>query len=585
MVYLNGYAIKNLILHSLPWVNVAALGRIVPEMLKLEALGVHQCFLLTLGDTQPLLHAINGINQERVQLKQTHVAVDFSPYYYKGPPYKEDGTGHVGEYGIVPEEQRWLATTRAVAAQLFAIWGLCFEGNQDFFTPGTGFRSYLNRLPIRTLPSIIKCIAAIYDYKAGKYHSGVGIPSHYKTGTYYKDGPDNAPLISKDMKRAMEFTLWSRLMISCEGKPMLKEAVERLLLVRGRVHLEHCTICNTDMAAYFFTAKALQCQVEDTRCYGCELEIYLSQHIYRLHSLRREVARRIFRGKNDKDLSLSRVLRNISKPAQAEVKAGIERKARPAQEAIMSRPGMVDTKFLSAAERLRDELTIGIPNRLRVIAEAIAIIDKRYDNPLYNERRPELSERKKEFERKRTLLEFQLGTNQRYANDGSLERPCRSWELNIRDYRAELAIEKGLFTNHGPMHIYNLASNVADMLGTSGGFPEYWDVGSDEGFNENESIAAIPLGHHVTTPFPPPKATSARNTSKPDNSTGNTLSISKNSSSQHSQSSAAWIPPHERMSHAAAQPGLLPHQRRPAETIAPPNYQHTPVERKSYSSK
>lgn len=569
MVYLNGYAIKHLILHGLPWVNVAALARIVPEMPKLEALGVHQCFLLTLGDTQPLLRAINCINQERVQ--QPHVAVDFSPYYYKGPPYNEDVTGHVGEYGVVPEEQPWLATTRAVAAELFAIWGLCLEGNQDFFTPGTGFRSYLNRLPIRTLPSILECIADIYDYKAGKYHSGVGIPSWSETGTHYKDGFDNVPLISENMKHAMEFTLWSRLMVSCDGKPMLKEAVDKLLLVRGRVSLEHCTICNIDMAAYFFTAAALRCRVEDVRCYGCEMNLYLCQHNYRLYSLRRELAHRILHSKDDRELSLRRVLRNISK------------KPTRAQDGILSSPGMVDIKFLRAAERLRDELTIQIPDQLREITAAMAIIDERYDDPFYDESKVELSTRREELERQGFLLEFQLGINQRRVIDRSLERLCRSWELNIRDYRAELALEKGLFTNHGPMHIWNLESNVAEMLGALGGLPAYWEAESGEEFDEEEeSITDLPRDPQDTTVDLPLTATS-QDLSANNNSTGSASSvISKDSSIPTSESSTEYIPPHKRsiQNTAKPSPALLPYQRRPFTNVPAPNYQPKPVERK-----
>lgn len=605
MAYLNGYAIKHLILHGLPWVNVEALQRIVPEMPKLEALGVHQCFLLTLGDTQPLLQHINGINQERVQLKQPHIAVDFSPYYYKGPPYKEDGSGHVGEYGVVPEELKWLATTRAVVAQLFAIWGLCHKGNQDFFTAGTGFRSYLNRLPIRTLPSILECIAAIYDYKAGKYHSGIGIHPRYKTGTYYKDGYNNAPLISEDMKHAMEYTLWTRLMVSCEGKPMLREDVDKLLLARRRIHLDHCTICSTDIAAYFFMAEGLHCRVEDVRCYGCDLQTYLSGHIYRLYCLRREVAQHIFRSKNHnhKELSLCRVLKNISKPAQPEVKAGFGRKARPAKDAVLSLPGMVDTRFLNAAERLRDELTIKMPDEVREITRAIAIIDERYDNPLYIKNKTQLSERKETLGRKRMLLEVQLGTGQRCLYEGSLERNCRSWELNIRDYRAELAIEKGLFKNYGPMHIYNYESNVAEMLGASGGLPEYWDVHFNAWFDEKGFTADMHSAEGAddekgstadmhsaegdddekgSTADMHSAAPSTPNPSAVDNSTENPSSTANISSRQTPRPSGMYIPPHKRATEVAANPVLLPHQRRPAATIAQPNYQPAPAQRKLY---
>ncbi|KAJ8119593.1 hypothetical protein ONZ43_g3489 [Nemania bipapillata] len=116
--FLNSHAIKHLILHAMPWVNVATIERIIPEMHGLESLGIYQCFLMNLGDTGPFLKAINAINQKRLKLGEPHIAVDFSPYYYRGSPYKEDGDGHDGEYGVLPEEKCQLGTTRAVTAQL-----------------------------------------------------------------------------------------------------------------------------------------------------------------------------------------------------------------------------------------------------------------------------------------------------------------------------------------------------------------------------------------------------------------------------------------------------------------------------------
>ncbi|KAI0910387.1 hypothetical protein F4823DRAFT_375155 [Ustulina deusta] len=484
LVYLNGHAIKHLILHSLPWVNVEALQRIIPEMAVLEALGVHQCFLLTLGDTQPFLHAINAINEERAKLNQPHIAADFTPFYYKGPPYKPDGTGHVGEYGIVPEEKDWLDSNKAVTALLLSIRDLCHKGSQDFFTPGTGFRSFLDRLPVRTMASILECIEAIHDYKTNKHHSGVGVPHGCRTGTYYPHGHNKLPLISEEMKYAMDVTLWQDLIVSCNGRPMLQKRLSDLIVLRGEFKLTHCVECKTDLPACFFMANVLARRAECVLCHGCQLAIYLSKHNWHLYKLRRDLAERVFRGKHSKELSVRKVLRNISKPARAGARARSGKEATPPRDAILSRPGMVDTDFHEEAEKLWEELTIQIPSQLRTTRAAIEIIDEMYDHLSYNDRVIK-SAKREELQREELRLEYVLGTNQRDRDNGSLERPCRSWELNMRDYRAELALENGQFVNTAPIPIFNFESNIASMLGRSGGMPEYWKDNLEESDDKN----------------------------------------------------------------------------------------------------
>ncbi|KAI0877690.1 hypothetical protein GGS24DRAFT_510579 [Hypoxylon argillaceum] len=495
LTYLNGHSIKHLILHGMPWVNVATIKRIVPEMRQLKALGVHQCFLMALDSTRPLLQAINEINKKRAEVNEPHIAADFSPYYYKGSPYKKDGTGHVGEYGILPEESCRLDTARAVTAQLLTIRNLCHEGNQDFFTPGTSFRAYLNRLPIRTLPSILECIEALHEFEIGKYHSGVGIPDWCTTGTYYQNGHDQSPLISEEMKMAMQFTLWSRLIVSCNGRPILQKQLEDWLILRGQIKLEHCTKCNTDMAVYFFSPEKQQCALEGVKCHGCELEDDIWGSIYRLYAHRRNLADCMFRNNNWKEISFRKVLKNISKaaiPAVAATPGG--RPARPGRDAILARPGMVDPKFLAGAEYLWRKITTYNPKKHKEMEEALEQIDARCASMPYNRARERLEERRKKLERQKQLLDLQQGTRQRIEYSGSLDRPCRSWELNIRAYRAELAIERGQFTNNGSVPIFNLESNVAEMLGDSGGLPAYWQEGYDEFIDDDNGIG-IPWFH------------------------------------------------------------------------------------------
>ncbi|KAI0505670.1 hypothetical protein F5B22DRAFT_651468 [Xylaria bambusicola] len=487
LVFLNGQHIKHLMLHSMPWIDLRALRSIIPQMVKLEVLGIHQCFLLTLGDTQPLLQTINAINDERAKQSHPHVAIDFTPFYYKGPPYKSDGTGHIGEYGIVPEEKDWLDSHKAITAQLLGIRDLCHKGGHDLFTPGTGFRAFLDRLPVRTMSSILKCIEAIHDYKAKKYHSGVGVPQWCTSGTHYSHGDDMLPLISEDMKHAMEVTLFQDLIVACNGREMLQEQLKDLIILRGKVKLTHCVECNQDMPASFFMANVLARRESDILCHGCQLTRYLSKHNFRLYKERRALTEKIFMSKDFTQLPLTRVLRNISKHGK---------KSEHGQK-TPCRPGMVDLKFFKEAAMLWNDFTIAIPELLKDSRSAIDMIDDMYGGLSYDDKL-QISARRNELERDVSRLEFELGINQRNQTglSGSLERVCRSWELDIRDYRAELAIEKDGFSNLAPIPIFNFRSNVASMLGSSGGLPEYWNVHHDP--DENDTPATSPTDSLAT---------------------------------------------------------------------------------------
>ncbi|KAI0534548.1 hypothetical protein GGR58DRAFT_50136 [Xylaria digitata] len=550
MVYLNGHVIKHLILHGMPWVNVEAIQCIIPQMPILEALGIHQCFLMTLGDTQPLLHAINAINKEREEKenKQPHVALDFTPFYYRGPAYKPDGTGHVGEYGVVPEEMSWLHSTQAVTAQLIGIRHLCHKGGQDFFTSGTGFRSFLNRLPIRTMESILQCIEKLQEYKNGTYNP-----------------------TSKEMKHQMEVTLWQDIIISCNGRPMLKGDLEKLIISRGEVKLSHCVECDMEMAAYFFQANILARRAEYILCHGCQLQIRLTSHHWRAYNLRRYLAIRIFKGRSKKPYLLRKVLNHINKPGT------------PKREAITCRPGMVDEKFLEHAQKLWEQHTYEIPGKIRGKGKKIARINKQYDS-LPEEEKERVWQIKADLEKERLSLEFNLGTNQRDRYNGSLERPCRSWELNIRDFRAELAIENSRFSNNGPMTMWNLESNAASMLGRSGGLHEYWNDDADD---EEPADELMTKDGHDEVPTSQERASSQAGFVPPHKRTTRQVAAPAVQaplippSGQACSSSVPPPPPHKRPAQSVSQQShLLPYQRRGPQVVPAP--QSTSQEKISY---
>ncbi|TRX96433.1 hypothetical protein FHL15_002705 [Xylaria flabelliformis] len=477
--YLNGYAVKHLVLHGMPWVTVAALQRVISRMPRLEALGVHQCFLLTFGDTQPFLRAINAINKDRSNLtiRLPHIATDFSPFYYKGPPYKADGSGHMGEYGIVPEEKDWLDYHRAIPAQLFGIWDLCQKGCQDFFTPGTGFRAFLDRIPLRGVPTILKYIAAVHNFYNHKHHAGV-CGSDRGATIYYPKGLDDPPFVSEELEQAMETTVWQDLIIACSNRSVLEE-LRNLIVLRGKVKLHRCRECEMRLPAYFFMAHILAWREQDVICHGCQLQGRLVQQVWLLYKYRRTLAQEIFENRKNKELSLCKVLKKIEKPARKEVKDEFGNEIKSARAAILCLPGTVDVRFLKGAHILWEMFTIGIPLIVEDIRQNIRVIDQTYDKLSFEDRLKQTAEHDK-LERKASWCEALLGLSQRKPNDGSLKVTCLSWEQLIRRSRADMAIQNGRFVNHGPMHILNLRANAASMLGRSGGLPEYWDAEPDE---------------------------------------------------------------------------------------------------------
>ncbi|KAI1739216.1 hypothetical protein F4680DRAFT_466720 [Xylaria scruposa] len=475
--YLNGYAVRHLVLHSMPWVTIAALQRIISHMPRLEALGVHQCFLLTFGDTQPFLRAINAINKDRSNLAipRPHIAVDYSPFYYKGPPYKTDGSGHMGEYGVVPEEKDWLDYHRAIPAQLFGIWDLCYKGHQDLFTPGTGFRAFLDRIPLRGIPNILRCIAAVHDFYNPRHHAG----PHHAGVCNQNCCLSKPPFVSEEPGQAMEITVWQDLIIACANAPILKEQLQELLVLRRIVRLSRCRQCEMRLPAYFFMGHVLARREQDVICHGCQLQERLAGHVWRLYKHRRNLAEQIFKNQKDKGRSLCMVLKRIAKPARAAINDEFGNEMKPARAAIPSLPGTVDASILGAARELWKLLTVGIPAMMEDIHKNIEAVDRIYHKLSFKDRLKKTEERAK-LERKASWCEVLQGTNQRKPNDGSLVVTCLSWEQLIKEKRADITIQSGGFVNHSPMHIFNFRANVVSMLGRSGGLKEYWNEESDK---------------------------------------------------------------------------------------------------------
>lgn len=405
-------------------------------MPKLESLCIYQCFLLNLSDTAALVSTMNAINEKRREANQPRVVVDFSPFYYKGPPHKAEGSGHVGEFGAAPEEIPHSDSTRDVTAQLLKIWKLCHDGGQDFFTPGTGFRAFLDRLPIRTLPSILVSIKAIHDFEKE-------VDRLHKEPFFL--GKD------KQMKEAMKYTVWQRLILSCHGEPILKRRVDALLLVgkSPEVKLAYCRPCQLHLTAYFFKEDDLNSLWGDEpKCCGCRWAEELRPHQWRAQYERRKLAEAIYSKSSGEKLKLKQIVRGKRPRNETAATRGHPDELL----AIMGNPFILD-----GAWELWNDFTVLIPHELRVIR-----------------RRAELGRQDPNDYSRVENLEFCIGKSQHIYMEGPLRDRSSSWETNIQDFRAELAVKHGLFTNQGPVPIFDYVKNVATMLGNEGGLRQYW---------------------------------------------------------------------------------------------------------------
>ncbi|KAI2641151.1 hypothetical protein GGS21DRAFT_487489 [Xylaria nigripes] len=442
MTFLNGEFIKHLVLHGLPWLNVSALECILPEMRELETLGVHQCFLMTLGETLPLLRAINNINSTRPQFGDPFIRADFTPFYYRGPHYEKDGTGHVGEYGVVANGTIDLDTARGITALLMPVWALCKEGDQDFFTPGTGFRSFLDRLPLRlhTLPNILRSIAAIHDFNTGKYHSGENLDNLYRGAPCTEDG--KKPVIDFLTKNAMERTLWQDLIVSCNGRPIEQSEFQAIFVYNDRVKKDHCRHCGEQMSTYFFWPEATE-RWGESMCHGCYLTLIIATQTWRLYHKRKHMAERIFINDVGIKYCLCKVLNKTCKPAGEAIPHGIGRPAEFARGAIPFMSGSVDIIYLGWAEQLWEDYNYRY-RRERIFAKRQI---RQLDQAELSQSTP-CSDLFREIKRKFfghhvEQVEQFLGVSQSTLDYGSNKRICRSWEDNIEDYRTDLALQNG----------------------------------------------------------------------------------------------------------------------------------------------
>ncbi|OTB05600.1 hypothetical protein M426DRAFT_319592 [Hypoxylon sp. CI-4A] len=265
-----GSFIKVLHLHSVPNLNVEVLKLILPRLPHLETLGIHNCELLHFGKT---VDVINAIIERNDMPGMSHVKSDFSPKYYDAPQRASEGRR--GCYGVVPSDQGTIDTRRAVAAVLGEVVPLAFDNGLDWFTPGAGFRNFLDRLPfaLGTTRWILEAYHNIRHYEI-----------HYQFEARSFPG----------LRAAMERVLYRDLVISVHGRAMEEREVERMMTGSGGVfHLTECAFCHVRFPSYFFTTESMNRRPHQRQCCGCQLKMLLDNHVDNFFQEKMEVTRRL----------------------------------------------------------------------------------------------------------------------------------------------------------------------------------------------------------------------------------------------------------------------------------------------------
>ncbi|KAI1205407.1 uncharacterized protein F4807DRAFT_471086 [Annulohypoxylon truncatum] len=272
-ISVRGLSMKILQLHTIPSLNIKILGMILKCLPNLEVLGVHNCELLHFGATIPLLETVVSHNSES---GKGPIRVDFSPFYYTGIRC-EDG-GKKGEYGVIPSDLGTIETRRAVVAVLRTAISIAIENGIDWFSPGTGMRLFLDRLPW-AIGSIRYILESLYNL-------------HYLDAGFYGPPADNSSWMN-----AIKRTLWNDLVLAIHGRAMGRRELDCIMTDgMGNLNLTKCVGCEVDFPLYFYTKESIENDPSLTKCHGCELQLQLYTHVDNFYQEKRDVAEALVLG-------------------------------------------------------------------------------------------------------------------------------------------------------------------------------------------------------------------------------------------------------------------------------------------------
>ncbi|KAI1137144.1 hypothetical protein F5Y05DRAFT_419628 [Hypoxylon sp. FL0543] len=279
-INVRGSQIRILHFHSAPFLDLSMLKKCLDELPNLRVLGVHNCELLHFGMTVPLLEAVVARNEER---GLSFVRSDFSPFYYYGRQRKSDGKR--GEYGVIPSDMGRVDTLRAVTAVLRTAVPLARANGIDWFTPGTGLRKFLDRLPFKlgTVRYILEALFNIDDFQRGVHDSDED--AQWRS--------EHAEVVTA-WEAAMNRSLHSDLVLAVNGAPMDQGQLNATMTLGGDFILVRCASCQAELPSYFFSNESSNRVEEQIQCCGCQLRILLDSQVDNYFQEKKVVVRKLF---------------------------------------------------------------------------------------------------------------------------------------------------------------------------------------------------------------------------------------------------------------------------------------------------
>ncbi|KAI1501189.1 hypothetical protein F5X99DRAFT_428603 [Biscogniauxia marginata] len=507
------------------WLDMKALRAIVFAIPKLEAISVHQCFLLHFGHTEEFINLLNEVNETR-EPDMPKLRGDFTPMYYRGA---KDPRYRTGEYGVIPNDEGHIDTRRAVVARLCRISRMCDDSGIDFLTPGKAFRAYLDRLPFKfgTLPTILMAIATLWDIENGRHHKAVADINY---PTMLKEVVElERAVISSRVLREMYATTWRDLIIAVNGASMDLCDLDKLMFLRGELTLERCAFCGICLPAYFFKEEMIARQPGQVMCHGCQMVAYLNQQSNNFYQARRLIANQIFtihHGRTDLTLKqlvkIEQKIRKVNQFARALEKRGegehkkedkafkikyIEKKHKYGDKLTKRRYAMRE------ARRLDKEFPALLELEIRDYEENIRGLRADLRNGIPdNSTTPRISDQIRCLKYMASKALAQAGHGQLVVPE-KVDRTAASWEDELDWYRGCWAQESGQFKNRGPYGMFNADSNMADMWG---GGPSNYEDSVDDASGESTLLAPFTADREWAATVSALEAAASRKTSPLD---------------------------------------------------------------------
>ncbi|KAI5918322.1 hypothetical protein F4810DRAFT_595188 [Camillea tinctor] len=508
------------------WLEMSALRAIVSAMPNLAAISVHQCFLLHFGDTEAFLSLIASTNASRGP-GTPPLRGDFTPMYYgaaRNPRFR------TGEHGVVPNDEGFLDTPRAVVAKLCRVSRLCDDNDiPGFLTPGTGFRAYLERLPLRfgSLPPILEALATVWDIEHGRHHAVVVDPSSSSSDGNDREEEEEPvfppivgeviecgarPIVSPRVVREMQLTAWRDLVIALRGASLDRRYLDGMLLWApgGEIALHRCAFCDTRMPVCFFREDMLARRPHQSMCHGCQMDAYLDRQVNAYYQARRLIAQRIFAAASSSS-SARTTTTSAATATDAAVAVATNGTGINGNQINTTATTTTTPADLSLPDLISDRSTFS--RRRANAARRASLIDHTY--PLQLKARVVACAAKARALRAQGApldqvrqVEYVSAHAVAQGGWGQLVVPgwlderrrgsaAASWEAQIDWYRGCWAVDSGGFVNRGPYVVFDADANVADMLGA--GPINYDDDGNCAAEEDNDEPAAGPSTTPATT--------------------------------------------------------------------------------------